>query len=156
MKQPLIEKIQVTKKVLTGGAFDLLHHAHVLFLEECKRIATSKQGLLVVQINSDARIKKKKGPSRPILPEKDRASVVQALRCVDAVVCLSGYEEYPFYKIAEIVKPGVIIVNEDEFADYSKEQAYCDEHSIELLKIPRIIAPSGLDTTKIVAKIKAS
>jgi len=138
------------RKVFTGGAFDLLHYAHVLFLEEC-----AKHGdYLVVEVNSDARVKHKKGPSRPILPEEDRMAIVGALRCVDEVVTRSGESDYPVFKTLTEVKPDVCVINVDEFADYSELEEFCQWNNIELVKIPRIIAPSGLDTSKIVEKIK--
>jgi rfaE bifunctional protein nucleotidyltransferase chain/domain len=65
-----------------NGAFDLLHVGHIRYLEGAKREADR----LVVAINSDASVRGLKGPTRPILPEDDRAELVAALRAVDYVV----------------------------------------------------------------------
>ncbi|MBS1984707.1 MAG: D-glycero-beta-D-manno-heptose 1-phosphate adenylyltransferase [Bdellovibrionales bacterium] len=67
--------------VTTNGCFDLLHRGHVSYLTEARR-----QGdLLLVGINSDASVRKIKGPERPLNDEKSRAYVLAALRCVDGV-----------------------------------------------------------------------
>ena len=139
-------------KVLTGGAFDLLHHAHVLLFEECLEYGD----YLVVSVLSDARIREKKGPARPIIPEDGRIAMVEAIRYVDEVVCLKGDPEYPVIKLLDIVRPDVLVLNSDEFADFSKEREACKKRGIELAFVPRIIAPSGLDTTAIVKKIRES
>ncbi len=67
--------------VFANGAFDLLHVGHVRYLEAARR----EGGWLAVGINSDASVRRAKGPSRPVLPEAERAEIVAALACVDAV-----------------------------------------------------------------------
>jgi rfaE bifunctional protein nucleotidyltransferase chain/domain len=62
--------------------FDLLHPGHVRYLQAARREATCS----VVGINSDRSVRANKGPSRPIVPEHERAEVLEALACVDAVV----------------------------------------------------------------------
>jgi len=137
------------KTVLTGGAFDLLHWAHILFLEQCATYG----GRLIVLVASDARVKHKKGYERPILSEDARCAMIRSLRCVDGVVCFSGDPEYPDFKAIDLVKPDVLVVNSDEYADYSKEEAYCRERGVELIKVPRIIAPDKMDTGQIIKRI---
>lgn len=66
--------------VLTNGCFDLLHVGHVRYLQQARRL-----GRLVVAINSDTSTRQIKGPTRPILPESERAEILAALRCVDLV-----------------------------------------------------------------------
>jgi D-beta-D-heptose 7-phosphate kinase / D-beta-D-heptose 1-phosphate adenosyltransferase len=68
--------------VATGGCFDILHAGHVATL----RAARSLGDCLVVCLNSDASVRRLKGPGRPIVPQGDRARVLEALECVDAVV----------------------------------------------------------------------
>jgi rfaE bifunctional protein nucleotidyltransferase chain/domain len=65
---------------LTTGCFDVLHSGHVMLLERAADL-----GILFVGINSDASISKLKGPSRPVNKLKDRAFLLGALRCVNAV-----------------------------------------------------------------------
>jgi len=67
--------------VFTNGCFDLLHPGHIRYLAEARRLGDA----LVVAINSDRSVRALKGPSRPILPESERAEVMAALRCVDLV-----------------------------------------------------------------------
>ncbi|MDG5808297.1 D-glycero-beta-D-manno-heptose 1-phosphate adenylyltransferase [Streptomyces ossamyceticus] len=68
--------------VATGGCFDLLHAGHVGLLESARRIGDC----LIVCLNSDASLARRKGPGRPLTPEADRARVLTALGSVDAVV----------------------------------------------------------------------
>ncbi|HEY1249679.1 MAG TPA: adenylyltransferase/cytidyltransferase family protein [Thermoanaerobaculia bacterium] len=67
--------------VLANGAFDLLHVGHVRYLEAARR----EGDWLGVAVNSDGSVGRAKGPGRPILPEAERAEIVAALACVDAV-----------------------------------------------------------------------
>lgn len=68
--------------VFTNGCFDLLHVGHVQTLSRAK----AEGDRLVVGVNSDASVSRLKGPQRPINSEMDRAALLAALRCVDAVV----------------------------------------------------------------------
>src|SRR5262245_43636457 len=68
--------------VLANGCFDLLHVGHVRYLEAARRLGD----LLIVAVNGDASVRRLKGPGRPVLPEGERAELLQALRPVDAVV----------------------------------------------------------------------
>jgi D-beta-D-heptose 7-phosphate kinase/D-beta-D-heptose 1-phosphate adenosyltransferase len=68
--------------VATGGCFDLLHAGHVGTLQAARALGDC----LVVCLNSDASVRRLKGPDRPLVAEEDRAAVLQALGCVDAVV----------------------------------------------------------------------
>jgi rfaE bifunctional protein nucleotidyltransferase chain/domain len=67
--------------VLANGCFDLLHPGHVRYFAD----ARSRGDLLVVALNSDASVRAIKGPQRPYMPLDERAQIVGALRCVDAV-----------------------------------------------------------------------
>jgi rfaE bifunctional protein nucleotidyltransferase chain/domain/rfaE bifunctional protein kinase chain/domain len=67
--------------VATGGCFDLLHPGHIQTLQAARALGDC----LVVCLNSDASIRRLKGPGRPLVGEHDRAAVLRALRCVDAV-----------------------------------------------------------------------
>lgn len=68
--------------VATGGCFDLLHAGHVQTLRTARQLGDA----LVVLLNSDASVRRLKGPERPVQPEHDRAEVLRSLGCVDAVV----------------------------------------------------------------------
>lgn len=140
------------KKVLIGGVFDLMHYAHIQVLHKAK----SYGDYLIVNVLSDERVKLKKGSTRPIIPAKERVKIIKELKCVDEVICLEGEEGYPFFKVAEITKPNVILADVSEHPDLSKEEEFCKKHNIELIKIKRITTGSELDTSKIITKIKKS
>jgi rfaE bifunctional protein nucleotidyltransferase chain/domain len=86
--------------VVTNGCFDLLHVGHVTYLE-----AAQQHGdLLLVGVNSDAGVRELKGDERPIMNEGDRAAVLAALQCVDAV-CI--FAETTAMRFLSIAKPDV-------------------------------------------------
>lgn len=130
--------------VLTGGAFDLLHLAHIKWLE---RVALF--GDLTVNIASDEQIRKKKGKDRPILSQEHRAETVKALKCVKDVYLMEGL--YNIDKILDDVKPDILVLNEG--VDNSKEKKACNKRGIQLIEIPRVI--TGLDTSKIINNIRS-
>lgn len=68
--------------VATGGCFDLLHAGHVGTLQAARALGDC----LIVCLNSDASVRRIKGPDRPLVAEEDRAAVLHALGCVDAVI----------------------------------------------------------------------
>jgi len=86
--------------VFANGAFDLLHVGHVRYLEAAKR----EGDWLLVGVNTDRSVRAAKGEGRPIVPEAERAEIVAALGCVDAVVLFD--EDSPAGLIAD-VRPDV-------------------------------------------------
>lgn len=86
--------------VATGGCFDLLHAGHVATLRAARRLGDC----LVVCVNSDASVRRLKGPARPLVPATDRARVLEALECVDAVVT---FEEDTPVEILRRLRPHV-------------------------------------------------
>ncbi len=68
--------------VLANGCFDLLHVGHVRYLQAARALGD----VLVVGLNSDAAVRRLKGPGRPLMPVAERAEVLGALSAVDAVV----------------------------------------------------------------------
>ena len=82
----LIARVAIARKagarvVLAGGCFDLLHVGHVRYLEAARALGD----LLVVGVNGDGEVRRLKGEGRPLLPERERAEMVAALRAVDYV-----------------------------------------------------------------------
>ena len=88
------------KVVLTNGCFDILHVGHVRYLEGARKLGD----VLVVAINSDASVKRLKGPDRPILTENERVALVSALRCVDHVVV---FDEPDVTRILQALRPAI-------------------------------------------------
>ncbi len=102
--------------VFANGAFDLLHVGHVRYLEAARR----EGDWLVVAINSDPSVARAKGPGRPILPEGERAEIVAALACVDAVTVFD--EDSPSALIVAI-RPDVHAKGTDYTPDAVPERA---------------------------------
>jgi rfaE bifunctional protein nucleotidyltransferase chain/domain len=82
--------------VFANGAFDLLHAGHVRYLEA----ARAEGDWLLVAVNSDASVARAKGDGRPIVPAEERAEIVAALECVDAVVLFE--EDSPAGLLSEL------------------------------------------------------
>ena len=74
-------KAQGKRIVSTNGCFDILHVGHIRFLQAARALGD----ILVVGVNSDASVKRLKGPTRPVIGEADRAEILSALGCVDFV-----------------------------------------------------------------------
>lgn len=68
--------------VFTNGCFDILHLGHITYLAQARQLGDA----LVVGLNSDASVRRLKGPSRPVNDQNARAKVLAALECVDYVV----------------------------------------------------------------------
>lgn len=97
--------------VFTNGCFDLLHVGHLRLLER----AAEMGDLLVVGLNSDASVRKLKGPGRPILPFEERAELLAGLHAVDRVV---GFDEETPLKLIEQIEPDVLVKG----GDWPKQQ----------------------------------
>ena len=95
------------KVVLTNGVFDILHVGHVAVLET----AAAQGDKLVVAVNADASVKRLgKGDARPYNHEEDRAQMLAALRCVDAVVLFG--QDTPL-KVVQALRPDVLVKGGD-------------------------------------------
>ena len=104
-----------------NGCFDLLHVGHVRYLES----AAQEADVLVVAINDDASVRQLKGPGRPILPVDDRAELVAALRCVDAVVV---FPELTVGPLLEALHPDVHCKGTDYTVDSVPERAIVEAY----------------------------
>jgi len=131
--------------VFTNGVFDLLHPGHVRYLQAARREGDA----LVVGINSDRSVRTNKGPSRPIMPEHERAEVLEALTCVDAVVVFD--EETPAV-IIEALKPDVLVKGADWAAD-----AIVGRDTVEARggKVVRMPIESGWSTSAIIERARS-
>lgn len=98
------------KVVFTNGVFDILHRGHVEYLSKAKALGD----VLIIGLNTDASVKRNKGPLRPIVQEQDRAFVLSSLACVDAV-CLFD-EDVPFNIISALL-PDVLVKGADYTLD---------------------------------------
>ena len=98
------------KIVFTNGCFDILHRGHVTYLNEAKKLGD----ILILGLNSDASVKKLKGPERPINNEEDRKFVLSQLKAVDFVEIFT--EETPL-NLIQTVRPQVLVKGGDWKAD---------------------------------------
>jgi rfaE bifunctional protein nucleotidyltransferase chain/domain len=102
--------------VLGTGCFDIMHVGHLYFLAQA-----SRQGdILVVGVNSDRSVRAIKGPSRPIVGEWERASLVAALRCVDYVFV---YDDNVADSQIRTLCPDVYVASAESVARYPSEPA---------------------------------
>lgn len=87
--------------VFTNGCFDVIHRGHLEYLEQSRALGD----VLIVGLNSDASVRRLKGPGRPVNGETDRARVLAGLRCVDYVVL---FEEDTPYELIQELRPDVL------------------------------------------------
>ena len=98
------------KIVFTNGCFDILHVGHKRYLEQ----ASTLGDVFVIGVNSDASVKRLKGPSRPVNPEQDRMEILSALGFVDYVVL---FDEDTPYELIKTIQPDILVKG----GDYSIE-----------------------------------
>ncbi|MCL2648431.1 MAG: D-glycero-beta-D-manno-heptose 1-phosphate adenylyltransferase [Phycisphaerales bacterium] len=132
------------KMVFTNGVFDILHAGHVQYLDFAR-----KQGdLLIVGVNSDASVRRLKGPTRPVNPLADRMAVLAALQSVDYVI---AFEEDTPANLIAAVKPDVLVKGED----YAGKEVVGRE-TVEQSGGKVILAPllKGRSTTGVIEKFQ--
>jgi D-beta-D-heptose 7-phosphate kinase / D-beta-D-heptose 1-phosphate adenosyltransferase len=131
--------------VFTNGCFDLLHVGHITLLEECHRFGTK----LVLGLNADASVCRLKGPTRPIVGERERARVMAALAAVDAVVL---FEEDTPLELIRALRPNVLVKG----GDYTVETVVGHEDVIAAGgRVEIVPTVEGFSTTNIVSKLTA-
>ena len=130
--------------VFTNGVFDLVHPGHVTYLAA----ARAEGDVLIVAVNSDRSVQVNKGPSRPILPEQERAELLAALEVVDAVVVFD--DETPAAIVAAL-QPDVLVKG----ADWAHD-AIVGRDTVEARggRVVRIEVVPGYSTSGIVARMQ--
>ncbi|MBW3652124.1 MAG: D-glycero-beta-D-manno-heptose 1-phosphate adenylyltransferase [Actinobacteria bacterium] len=126
--------------VATGGCFDLLHTGHVRTLEAARELGDC----LVVLLNSDASVKRLKGPARPVVGEQDRAAVLRALRCVDAVLV---FEQDTPVAALERVRPDIWVKGGDYAVEDLPEADAVASWDGRIVLLPYL---DGRSTTKLI------
>ncbi len=132
------------KLVFTNGCFDLLHPGHIRTLEAARRLGD----VLIVGLNSDRGVRQLKGPGRPILPERERAELLAALECVDAVVIFA--QPTPREIIAALL-PDVLVKGGDWAGDQIVGREEVESAGGRVVSIPIAL---GYSTTAILRKIR--
>lgn len=130
--------------VFTNGCYDLLHPGHVRTLEAARSLGD----VLILALNSDAEVRRTKGPARPIARETDRAALACALEAVDAVVIFD--EETPRELIAALL-PDVLVKG----ADWSHFIAGREEVEAAGGRVLTVPMEPGYSTTDLEARILA-
>jgi rfaE bifunctional protein nucleotidyltransferase chain/domain len=133
-----------TRVVFTNGCFDLLHGGHVTLLEA----ARAEGDLLVVGLNGDTSVRRLKGPSRPVVPEAERAEVLLALDCVDRVVV---YDEDTPRETIRALLPDVLVKG----ADWAEQDIVGRDEVVGAGgRVVRVELVPGRSTTALVEKIR--
>jgi len=140
------EKSAGRRVVVTNGCFDLLHVGHVRFLQEARALGDT----LLVGLNGDGSVRELKGAGRPVNAEADRAEVLAALACVDAVVV---FPEKRATRFLEAAQPEIYVKG----GDYRPEDLDADEQAavkkaggqVKVLKLT-----PGKSTSAVLAKVK--
>lgn len=122
------------KIVLTQGSYDLVHIGHARYLEEAK----SKGDILIVGVDEDTKIRERKGPDRPVVPEQERMEMVLHLRPVDIVV-LKRHAD-PKWHLIKAVQPDVLIATQETYKD--EEIAALREFCGEVVVLERMATTS--------------
>ena len=130
--------------VFTNGVFDLLHPGHLRYL----RAARAHGDVLIVGLNSDASVRRNKGPERPITSELERAEILLALECVDAV---SIFDEETPHEIIARVQPDVLVKGADWPADQIVGRDTVESRGGLVVREP---IEEGYSTTALVERIR--
>ena len=132
--------------VFTNGCFDLLHPGHIQSLEQARSLGDA----LVVGINSDESVRKLKGAGRPVLPELERAEILAALECVDAVVI---FPELTPREIITALLPDVLVKGGDWPGNQIVGREEVEAAGGQVVSVPVV---SGYSTTAILEKMRAA
>lgn len=131
--------------VFTNGCFDILHRGHAEYLA----FAREQGDALCVGLNSDASVRRIKGPSRPINCQEDRAFVIGSLRAVDFVVI---FEEEEPRALIEAILPKVLVKGKD-WAHYVSGREIVEAHGGRVVLADLV---AGRSTTGTIERVLAS
>jgi D-beta-D-heptose 7-phosphate kinase/D-beta-D-heptose 1-phosphate adenosyltransferase len=137
------QKKSAKKVVFTNGCFDILHKGHIRILQKARDFGD----ILVVGMNTDASVKKIKGPGRPVNFERDRADVLSALACVDFVVFFS--EPTP-EKLIHALHPDFLVKGGDWKKKDIVGASFVQSYGGKVRTIPFV---KGFSTTGLLEKI---
>lgn len=133
--------------VFTNGVFDILHVGHLRYLKEAQALGT----VLLVGVNSDASVRRLKGPERPVNPEADRAELLDGLACIDSVCIFS--EDTPL-ELIRVVRPNI----HAKGGDYKTPDALPETPLVRSLGGDVVILNlvEGRSTTETIRKMKGA
>jgi D-beta-D-heptose 7-phosphate kinase/D-beta-D-heptose 1-phosphate adenosyltransferase len=145
LQQLEVHRLKERRIVFTNGCFDILHRGHITYLSQAKALGD----VLVVGINSDASVRRLKGPSRPINTLDDRIGVLSALSCVDHVVAFD--EDMPC-DLVRAVRPDVFVKGGDYTLDRLPEARIVEQYGGEVRILPFVADRS---TTALIERIRS-
>jgi D-glycero-beta-D-manno-heptose 1-phosphate adenylyltransferase len=144
---PTIGQFSLQKPVVfTNGVFDVLHRGHVSYLQAARALG----GSLVVALNTDTSARRLgKGPDRPLNQQDDRAYVIAALACVDAV---TFFDEDTPYQLIEKIRPDIIVKGGDYDMSQLPESRLVQSWGGQAIALDFV---NGYSTTALVKKIRS-
>jgi D-beta-D-heptose 7-phosphate kinase / D-beta-D-heptose 1-phosphate adenosyltransferase len=131
--------------VATGGCFDLVHAGHVATLDAARALGDC----LIVCLNSDASVRRAKGPDRPVQPVADRRRVLEGLRAVDAVVV---FDEDTPRQVLPTIRPDIWVKGGDYAASALPETGLVRSWGGEVVTVPYL---PGLSTTNLLSRVRS-
>ena len=130
--------------VFTNGVFDILHAGHLRYLQQARALGHA----LIVGLNSDASVRRNKGPERPINAEDERAEILSALECVDGVVI---FDEDTPAEIIRAIQPDILVKGADWAEDAIVGRDTVEARGGQVVRVP---IEKGFSTSGIIEKIK--
>ena len=138
------EKRNGRRIVFTNGCFDLLHPGHIRSLELARQLGDA----LIIGLNSDASVRKLKGDGRPVITEGERAEILAALECVDAVVI---FDDLTPREVIAALLPDVLVKGGDWRGDRIVGREEVEAAGGRVVSVP--VLP-GYSTTAILRRIR--
>jgi D-beta-D-heptose 7-phosphate kinase/D-beta-D-heptose 1-phosphate adenosyltransferase len=134
------------KVVFTNGCFDLLHVGHVRCLQRARGLGDA----LVVGLNSDASVRRLKGPGRPLTPARERAEILAALACVDFVTVFGAATPR---QLIRAVQPDVLVKGGDWDVGEIVGREIVEGRGGKVVAIPFV---KGRSTTGLIGRIRGA
>ena len=132
--------------VFTNGCFDILHVGHITLLEQCREFGDK----VVIGVNSDASVKGLKGPTRPVVGEKERARILAALGSTDAVII---FDQATPLELIRCLRPDVLVKG----GDYTTSTIVgADDVTTWGGRVEIVPTVSGASTTNTIRKMTAN
>ena len=126
-----LANVKIAKKTgqkvgLVQGSWDLFHLGHLRYIMKARALCD----FLIISMDSDEKIRKRKGPTRPVIPQKERYDFIRLLNIADAIVVKEADE--PKWHLIKTVKPDVLIAIKENYTDdqIKKLGKYCGEVAV--------------------------
>ncbi len=145
--QRVVEEVRARggRVVMAGGCFDLLHAGHISYLEAARALGDC----LVVALNSDDSVRALKGQGRPVVTAQDRARVLKALSCVDAV---EVFDEPTPHRLLSALRPDIFAKGGDYHSTTIPEADAVRAYGGEVVVLPTL---AGRSSTRLVNAARA-